>query len=62
MPPIGQLELKVRQARQAEARTVPELRKYFQCVRSRGGPTQAALMACQYLLPPGTHASLNAAA
>jgi hypothetical protein len=59
MPFIGQLEQKVRQARQAQAKAAPELRKYFQCVQSHGGPTQAALKACQHLLPPGTHASLN---
>jgi hypothetical protein len=62
MPFIGQLEQKVRQARQAEARALPGLRKYFQCVQSHGGPTQAALSDCQRLLPAGTHASLNAAA
>jgi hypothetical protein len=62
LPSIGQLELTVRQARQEETRALPELRKYFRCVHSRGGPAQAALLACRYLLPPGTHASLNTAA
>ena len=38
VPFIGQLEQKVRQARQEEARVLPELRTYFQCVRSHGGP------------------------
>jgi hypothetical protein len=60
MPSIGQLEQKVRQARQAQAKAAPELRKYFQCVQSHGVPNQAALTACQHLLPPGTHASLTA--
>lgn len=58
-PSIGQLEQKVRQARQEEARALPELRKYLQCVRSHGGPAPAALRACQHLLPPGAHASVD---
>ncbi len=58
-PSIGHLEQKVRQAREAEARALPELRKYLQCVQGHGGPAQAALRACQRLLPPGTHASVN---
>ena len=61
-PSIGQLEQKVRQARQEEAKAAPELRKYFQCVQDHGAANQAALKACQHLLPPGTHASLNTAA
>jgi len=59
VPFIGQLVQKVRQAQHAETRALPELRKYFQCVQSHSGPNQAALKACQHLLPPGTHASLN---
>lgn len=59
MPSIAQLEQKVRQARQAEAKAAPELRKYFQCVQSQGGPTLAALKACAHLLPPGARVSVN---
>jgi hypothetical protein len=59
-PSIGQLEQQVRQARQEEARALPELRKYFQCVQGHGGPTKAALKACKHLLPPGARVTVNA--
>jgi len=58
-PSIGQLEQKLRQARQQEAKAAPELRKFSQCVQSHGGPTAAALSACQHLLPPGAHVSIQ---
>jgi hypothetical protein len=58
-PSIGQLEQKVRQARQAEARELPQLQKFSQCVGNHGGPNQAAVKACRHLLPPGAHVSVH---
>lgn len=58
-PSIGQLEQKVRQARRAEARELPQLRKFSQCIINHGGPNQAALTACHHLLPPGARVSVR---
>ncbi len=84
-PSISQLEQDVQQEQQRQARALPELLKWEQCVRGHGVPDfnpglggqspapgnsgaintnspqfQAALTACQHLLPPGTHVSIRA--
>jgi hypothetical protein len=83
-PSISQLEQQVQQEQQRQARALPELLKWEQCVRSHGVPDfnpgldgqspapgnsginpdspqfQAALTACQHLLPPGLHVSIHA--
>jgi len=83
-PSLSQLEQDVQQGQQRQARQLPELLKWEQCVRSHGVPDfslglggqspapgnsgavnpnspefQAALTACQHLLPPGAHVSIN---
>jgi hypothetical protein len=84
-PSISQLEQQVQQGQQQQARALPALLKWEQCVRSHGEPDfglplgsqsqapgntpsydpnspqfQAALTACQQLLPPGVHFSVHA--
>jgi hypothetical protein len=83
-PSISRLEQQVQQEQQAQARALPELLTWEQCVRSNGVPNfnpalggqspapgnsaaidpnspqfQAALTACQHLLPPGMHVSVH---
>jgi hypothetical protein len=83
-PSISQLEQDVQEGQQRQARELPQLLSWEQCVRGHGEPDfslglggqtpppgkraainpnspqfQAALAACQHLLPPGAHVSVN---
>ena len=54
-PSVAQLEQELRQ----EAKALPELREFSQCVQRHGGPSAAALSACHRLLPPGAHVTIQ---
>lgn len=71
-PTISQLEQDVQQAQESQAKELPAVLKWEQCVRGHGVPNfpksavnpnspqfQAALSACHHLLPPGVTVSVN---
>lgn len=74
-PSISQLQQDLQQEQQRQAKALPALLKFEQCVRSHGEPDfsttgspgvdpsspqfQAALHACESALPPGEHISFS---